>query len=89
MLRKSELYCSDSSPTKSGLFFLVKEILVGDFSEYFVKTQGVSDRSIKFQSSFAFARVLIEVMRTHKKTGEALPSFWYAPRLSQEFFLVD
>ena len=54
-----------------------------------IKTQGVSDRSIKFQPSSVVDRVLIEVPRTHKKTGESLPSFWYAPRLSQEFFLVD
>ena len=54
-----------------------------------LKLHGVSQTNIKFQRISSIDRVLIEVPRTHKKTGEALPSFWYAPRRSQEFFWAD
>lgn len=51
--------------------------------------KGVPENRIKFQRQSISDRVIIEVPRTHKKTGEALPSFWYAPRISQEFFWAD
>ena len=48
---------------------------------------GASKNVVKFQPTSNQYRVLVEVKRKHPKTQKELPSHWYAPRLSQFFWV--
>lgn len=48
----------------------------------------ISKAAIKFDRTSSQFRVLVMVSRTGKN-GKPLQTWWYAPRMTQEFFLVD
>lgn len=54
---------------------------------YHLSLTDVSKKVLKFQPTSNQYRVLIEVKRKHPKTQKESPSHWYAPKLSQFFWV--
>lgn len=85
---KTVQWCSQSQGSSTWKQGLVVEIIqpLGNVYDRLAETNSKS--AIKFNRISSSKRVLIMVSRM-SKAGKPLQTWWYAPRITQEFFLVD